>query len=178
MSELRKGGFGNDLRANAFCHHVGVVHARMFVPRRSQRRIDPDATAVVPYEVNSIAASGAFSKKAAAFPAAAVAGIIVNIRTRGPTAPPAIEVKRYTAPLYIAELNFAAASATDWHRLLCAGTINQSASAFSSLSSSASPFIPGAIPRRTSSAWRSALSASKRARTSSRKSEGQNRRPW
>ena len=56
-------------------------------------------------------------------------------------------------------------------------SVSSSSEASSSSSSSAFPFIPGAMPRRTSSAWRSALRARRRARTSSRKSEGQNRRP-
>jgi hypothetical protein len=59
LLELRKSGFDHDRRANAFRRHVGSIHARMFVPRRPQRRIDPDAAAVVAYEVNLTAAIGA-----------------------------------------------------------------------------------------------------------------------
>jgi hypothetical protein len=50
----------------------------MLVPRRSERRIDPNATAIVPYEVDLAAAFWAGRQKAAALFVTPVARIIVD----------------------------------------------------------------------------------------------------
>jgi hypothetical protein len=92
----------------------------MLVPGRPQRRIDPDATAIVADKIDLVFALGALGPKAGALLASVIAGVVVNFRARGAAAS-AAKVQWYAASVYVTELDLTAAATAGWHRLACAG---------------------------------------------------------
>jgi hypothetical protein len=79
----------------------------MFVPRPTERSVDPNAAAVVTKKVNLVAAFRAVRKMAAASVAPPVARIIdharVAVATAGPTA--AVNMHGHAPPVNVTELD-------------------------------------------------------------------------
>src|SRR5947207_5434874 len=89
----------------------------MLVPRPTERRVYPNAAAIMANEVDLIATLRAGREKATAFVASAISDVLHRAGAVAATAcpTPAVNVQRYKSSANVAELDCFAALIANWH---------------------------------------------------------------